>query len=86
MQAQGVKLGRGEGLLSNRLVPNSTTPLEFTFIMKKCDSLHKNNKTIFGEKHFAPFKNKISFYSPKLYVDLYTLLEFKGFEFYIKTK
>ena len=83
---KGVKLGIGEGLLSNRLVPNSKIPLDFTFVMKKCESIHKNNFNLFVEKHYAPFKNKISFYSPQLYVDRDTLLEFKGFEYYIKTK
>ena len=83
---KGVKLGLGEGLLSNRLVPSSTTPFEFTFVMKKCDSIHKNNLQILYDKHFDSLKWKIYKYSTHLYFDRDTLIEFKDYDYYIKSK
>ena len=83
---KGVKLGRGQGLLSNRLVPDSTNPIFFIFTMKKCESLHKNNFDFLVKKHYDSFKHKINNLSPQLPVDRDTLVEFKGFDYFIKTK
>ena len=83
---KGVKLGRGEGLLCNKLVPNSTKPIFFIFTMKKCKSLHKNNFDFLVKKHYDSFEHKINKLSPQLYVDRDTLIDFKGYEYYIKTK
>ena len=83
---KGVKLGLGEGLLSNRLVPNSTTPFEFTFVMKKCDSIHKNNLQILYSNHFNKLDSKIYKYSTHLYFDRNTLIDFKDYDYYIVKK
>ena len=83
---KGVKLGLGEGLLSNRLVPNSTTPFEFTFTMKKCDSIHKNNLQILYSNHFNKLDSKIYKYSTHLYFDRNTLIDFKDYDYYIVKK
>ena len=83
---KGVKLGLGEGLLSNRLVPNSPTPFEFTFFMKKCDSIHKNNLQILYDNHFKKLDSKIYKYSTHFYFDNNTLIEFKDYDYYIKSK
>ena len=79
---KGVKLGVGDDLLSNRLVPDSKNPLKFTFTMSKKEVFSKNNLNILAKKHLEVFKNRI--YHKNINFKIYsdTILEIVGYEFF----
>ena len=77
---KGVKLGIGDDLLSNRLVPDSKNPLKFTFRMSKKDVFSKKNFSILANRHLEVFKNRI--YHKNINFKIYndTILEIVAFK------